>query len=90
MNGSELYNKYKKVHIGAFINIHTDVLSGVKDWLTGNLFYKKKDAPQAYLIPLDPSKPRQRFTNRSSRSIVPDTCVSNVWECLFIIFLKKN
>lgn len=63
MNGSELYNKYKKVHIGAFINIHTDVLSGVKDWLTGNLFYKEKDAPQAYLIPLDPSKPRQSFTN---------------------------
>ena len=63
MNGSELYNKYKNVHIGAFINIKNNLLSGVHSWLTSNLYYKEKTAPQAYLIPLDSSQPRQSFTN---------------------------
>ena len=31
------------------------------NWLTSNLYYKEKIAPQAYLIPLDSSQPRQSF-----------------------------
>ena len=90
MNGSEIYNKYKDVHIGALINSESN-LSILNNWLHENLFFREnmKDK-RSKLLPVSNDFQSTQYNSASSTEICKNFEVNHKKTYTFIEGSKRK